>query len=117
MFGKGGNLDTETADFSGGCPSAEVSPECAMDIDVEIVSAPPIPGTSPGNAESASQDLEQPSIIARQDVLEGSGEDSTGEMEECSNGGGNCEDVAVSDNVDTATGVLNAGADMGTQDN
>ena len=116
VFGEGGNLDTEMADFSGGCPSAEVSPECAMDIDVEIVSALPIPGTSPDNAESASQDLEQPSIIAGQDVLEGSGEDCTGEMEECSNGGGNCEDVAVSDDVDTATGVLNAGADMGTRD-
>ena len=57
-FGEGGNLDTEMADFSGGCPSAEVSPECAMDIDVEIVSALPIPGMSPDNVESASQDLE-----------------------------------------------------------
>jgi hypothetical protein len=118
---EGKDLDTEMADFSGGCPSAEVSHECAMDIDVEIVSAPPIPGTSAGNAESAGQD-EQLGIVGGQDVLEGSGGSCTGEREECSNGGGNCEDVvdendvAVSDDVDTATGVLNAGADMGTQD-
>jgi hypothetical protein len=120
VFSEGENTDTEMTDFSGGYPSAEVSPECAMDIDVEIVGAPA--GTSAGNVESESQDSEPLSFAAGQDVLEESGGDCTGEREECSNRGGNCEDVAdknnvaVSDDVDTATGVLNAGANMGTRD-